>query len=117
VSTSDRVRYALIAVFIVAGAASGCGAVSDCMRYSDCDPGLTCAYGSCVFPPQQDGATGDDGYNIGFDPGTTAPGDSGAGFVVSAEAGSGFVVTPDSGFVVNGSGSDAGIANTDAPAE
>lgn len=22
-----------------------------CLRYSDCDPGLTCAYGRCVFPP------------------------------------------------------------------
>ena len=22
-----------------------------CLRYSDCDPGLTCAYGHCVFPP------------------------------------------------------------------
>jgi hypothetical protein len=22
-----------------------------CLRYSDCDPGLTCAYGRCVYPP------------------------------------------------------------------
>jgi hypothetical protein len=22
-----------------------------CLRYSDCDPGLTCAYGHCVYPP------------------------------------------------------------------
>ncbi len=26
-----------------------------CLRYSDCDPGLTCAYGHCVFPPVAEG--------------------------------------------------------------
>ncbi|MGA7122854.1 MAG: hypothetical protein WBY94_22325 [Polyangiaceae bacterium] len=112
---SDRTRHALLAVLLV-GAPSGCGAGSDCFRYSDCDPGLTCAYGSCVLPPQQDGATGDDGESavFDFDSGTTVTEDSGTGFVVSDDSGSGFVVTGDSGFAASGSASDA---DTDAPAE
>ena len=30
-----------------------------CNRYSDCDPGLTCAYGRCVYPPLPSDGGGD----------------------------------------------------------
>ncbi len=29
-----------------------------CEQYSDCDPGLTCAYGRCVYPPAPDAGDG-----------------------------------------------------------
>jgi hypothetical protein len=103
---------------LLLGMATGCGESSACLRYSDCDPGLTCAYGSCVLPPVEEsdsGATGDDsGFVVGDSSGFVVS--DGSGFVVSD--GSGFVVGDDSGSTASGTSVDASsTASADAPAE
>ncbi len=53
-----------------------------CLRYSDCDPGLTCAYGHCVFPPPPaSDAAGVEAAASTQDAGPDAP------FVTSADSG------------------------------
>jgi hypothetical protein len=55
VSSSRRISTAAAFVAALTAAFVRCGpGPKDCLRYSDCDPGLTCAYGRCVYPPAPD---------------------------------------------------------------
>ncbi len=74
-STSYRLRAALVALALVAGGASSAGAcgTADCLRFSDCSDGLTCADGHCVEPPPPE--TGD-GASDTADTGAAAQADS-----------------------------------------
>jgi hypothetical protein len=50
-----RIAGSLGFAFCLAASVVRCGpGPKDCLRYSDCDPGLTCAYGRCVYPPIPD---------------------------------------------------------------
>lgn len=84
-----------------------------CLRYTDCDPGLTCAYGHCVYPPVASDASLDAPASSGLSEASTGD-DSAPASDDSGASGDDSISTGDDS---SASGDDSTPSGDDASAE